>query len=134
MLQRNKVGKVTGKILIDGRDVGSAFKRMTGYVFQDDMLMSTMTVREALMFSAELRLPDAMPKHEKEQRVENVMADLGISHIADRRIGDAMSRGISGGEKRRVSIGMELVVSPHVLFLDEVFVESVHQINSHVAN
>lgn len=87
--------------------------------------MSTLTVRETLMFSAELRLPSCVSKEEKEEIVNNVMKDLGISHIADRRIGDTISRGISGGEKRRVSIGMELVISPHVLFLDEVWTYDV---------
>lgn len=81
--------------------------------------MGTMTVKECLMFSADLRLPDCVSKREKEKIVRAVMKDLGISHIADRRVGDALTRGISGGEKRRVSIGMELVTSPHILYLDE---------------
>jgi ABC-type multidrug transport system ATPase subunit len=92
---------------------------MTGYVFQDDILMGTLTVRECLMFSAELRLPSCVTYQEKVERVENAMKDLGITHIAERIIGTESSRGISGGEKRRVSIGVELVISPHVLFLDE---------------
>jgi ABC-type multidrug transport system ATPase subunit len=56
---------------------------------------------------------------EKIEIVEKVMEDLRITNIADRKVGDSYTRGISGGEKRRVSIGTELVVSPHVLFLDE---------------
>lgn len=92
---------------------------MTGYVFQDDILMPTLTVRECLMFSANLRLPSCVSTSEKEARVQKAMEDLGISHISERLIGNESTRGISGGEKRRVSIGMELVISPHVLFLDE---------------
>jgi ATP-binding cassette, subfamily G (WHITE), member 2 len=69
------------------------------------------------MFSANLRLPTCVTYQEKVNIVEKVMEDLRITHIADRKIGDSFSRGISGGEKRRVSIGTELVISPHVLVL-----------------
>jgi len=119
LANRNKTGTVSGKILLDGLPISSDFPRLTGYVFQDDVLMSTMTVRECITFSANLRLPDTMSTQQKKQRVEQTMEELGISHIADRKIGDSLDRGISGGEKRRVSIGMELVISPHIIFLDE---------------
>jgi ATP-binding cassette subfamily G (WHITE) protein 2 len=112
---RNKVGKVRGQILINGRPIGSDYNRLSGYVFQDDILMSTLTVRECISFSANLRLPDTFSKKEKELRVQQTMEELGIAHIADRKIGDSMDRGISGGEKRRVSIAMELVISPRML-------------------
>lgn len=71
------------------------------------------------MFSANLRLPESMPVAAKRERVEEVLAMLGLTHVADSRIGGPSQRGISGGEKRRVSIGVELVTSPAVLFLDE---------------
>lgn len=116
---RNKRGSVNGEVLINGQFRDSSFKRISGYVFQDDNLMPTLTVRECLAFSANLRLPSCITAAEKRQRVNSVMEELGIMHIAERRIGDSMNRGISGGEKRRVSIGMELVSSPSILFLDE---------------
>jgi ABC-type multidrug transport system ATPase subunit len=119
LANRTKVGTITGEIYVNGKPVDETYRRICGYVFQDDNLMSTMTVRECIMFSANLRLPDAMGKAEKESRVDQVMKDLGIYHLKDRKIGDHMHRGISGGEKRRVSIGMELVTSPHILYLDE---------------
>lgn len=68
--------------------------------------MSTLTVKECLMFSADLRLPDCISRKEKEQRVKQVLKDLRIEHIADTKIGGGFTRGISGGEKKRVCIGM----------------------------
>ncbi|KAJ3394693.1 hypothetical protein HDU84_006836 [Entophlyctis sp. JEL0112] len=87
--------------------------------------MPTLTVRETLMFSAQLRLPESVSRREKRARVEEVMATLGLTHVADVRVGGSggggrsARRGISGGEKRRVSIGVELVTSPAVIVLDE---------------
>jgi len=119
LANREKSGRVAGTILVNGRPIDKSYTRIAGYVFQEDVLMSTLTVKECLMFSANLRLPDCVPAAEKEQIVTQIMSELGITHIADRKIGDEMSRGISGGEKRRVSIGMELVIQPQLLFLDE---------------
>lgn len=119
LANRAKSGRVTGQIYVNGKLIDESYPRISGYVFQDDNIMSTSTVYECILFSANLRLPDAMGQSEKRKRVDQVMADLGISHLRDRNIGDHMNRGISGGEKRRVSIGMELVTSPHVLYLDE---------------
>ncbi|KAG2373890.1 hypothetical protein C9374_011775 [Naegleria lovaniensis] len=118
---RCKTGDVRGELLVNDKPIDYAqYKRMAGYVSQqDDHLMGTMTVFESIMFSAELRLPDAIPYAEKKRRVEQVMEELGISHIRDRKIGDSMTRGISGGEKRRVSIACELVISPQILYCDE---------------
>jgi ABC-type glutathione transport system ATPase component len=83
-------------------------------------------VFEALLFAARLRLPEWISEDEKKARVEGVMAKLGIAALRDVRIGYAgggggggRARGISGGEMRRVSIGLELVAKPDVLILDE---------------
>lgn len=80
-----------------------------------------LTVSEALLFAARLRLPEYVTDTEKRQRVEDVLEQLGLTHVRDSRIGGRTShaRGISGGEMRRVSIGLELVASPDVLILDE---------------
>ncbi len=80
-----------------------------------------LTVAEALLFAARLRLPEYVTDAEKRQRVEDVLEQLGLTHVRDSRIGEPVShaRGISGGEMRRVSIGLELVASPDVLILDE---------------
>jgi ABC-type multidrug transport system ATPase subunit len=81
--------------------------------------MDTLTVYETIMQSALLRLPEKMPLFMKKRRVNETMMELGIVGIANRKIGSSGKRGISGGEKRRVSIACELVTSPSILFLDE---------------
>jgi len=81
--------------------------------------MGTLTVRENLMFSASLRLPANIDKHDKLQKVEMIISDLGLNKVADSKVGNDVIRGISGGERKRTSIGMELITSPDVLFLDE---------------
>lgn len=78
-----------------------------------------LTVHEALLFAARLRLPESVPDTEKRVRVDALITQLGLAHIRDTRIGDGERRGISGGEMRRVSIGLELVARPDVLILDE---------------
>jgi hypothetical protein len=93
-----------------------------GFVPQQDILPPTLTVFEALLFAARLRLPESLPDSEKQARVKEVMEKLGISDLAGVRIGSNEGnkcRGISGGEMRRVSIGLELVARPDVLILDE---------------
>jgi len=93
---------------------------------QQDILPPTLTVFEALLFAARLRLPESISDVDKQARVEGVMDVLGIAALRDVRIGYAGEgggggrvRGISGGEMRRVSIGLELVAKPDVLILDE---------------
>eukprot|EP00741_Cyanophora_paradoxa_P023432 tig00021582_g22636.t1 len=110
---------LTGEILLNGRPRDKYFKRIAGYVLQDDVLRSTLTVKETLMFAAELRLPEEMGRTAKEKKVMAVIQELGLTKVVDTRIGDALKRGISGGERKRVSIGCELLTSPMILFLDE---------------
>lgn len=92
---------------------------MSGYVVQDDVIMGTLTVKENLMFSANLRLSPTISAKEKTERVDQVMDELGITHVANSKVGTQFIRGISGGERKRTNIGMELIVNSSVLFLDE---------------
>jgi ABC-type multidrug transport system ATPase subunit len=118
--RKHKRGVTSGQVFLNGSIPSRRqFKKMTGFVDQDDSLMGTLTVRETLTYAALMRLPRSMPLKLKKKRVEDVMNELGITRIADSLIGIPGQRGISGGEKRRVSIGKELVTSPSLLFLDE---------------
>ncbi|XP_053260077.1 broad substrate specificity ATP-binding cassette transporter ABCG2-like isoform X1 [Podarcis raffonei] len=110
---------LTGDILINGFPLPPNFKCISGYVVQDDIVMGTLTVRENLEFSAALRLPLSMSKKEKQERVETVLKELDLSKVADSKIGTHFIRGVSGGERKRTSIGLELITHPTVLFLDE---------------
>ncbi|KAJ3036219.1 hypothetical protein HDV00_002973 [Rhizophlyctis rosea] len=120
LARRSKAGTVTGEILVNGKFMSDeAYRSIVGFVDQEDTLMDTLTVYETILYSALLRLPRTMSYAEKKRRVEETMVELGIEGIANRRVGKAGARGISGGEKRRVSIACELVTSPSILFLDE---------------
>ena len=89
------------------------------YVTQDDNLIGTLTVRETISYSARLRLPDKMPREEKQALVEGTIIEMGLQDCADTVVGNWHLRGISGGEKRRVSIALEILMRPRLLFLDE---------------
>ncbi|KAF9352414.1 hypothetical protein BGX34_012170 [Mortierella sp. NVP85] len=120
LARRHKSGTVRGNIYVNGRTVSHhEYKRVVGYVDQEDTLMSTLTVYETILYSALLRLPRDMSFDAKRFRVMETMSELGILGIKDMRIGASGQRSISGGEKRRVSIACELVTSPSILFLDE---------------
>ncbi|GJZ69691.1 ABC transporter G family member 11 [Tanacetum coccineum] len=89
------------------------------YVTQDDNLIGTLTVRETISYSARLRLPDKMSWSDKRALVESTIVEMGLQDCADTVIGNWHLRGISGGEKRRVSIALEILMRPRLLFLDE---------------
>lgn len=112
--------RVTGNMLLDGQPIsGSGLRKRIAYVMQQDLLCPTQTPREALLFSASLRLPKSVPLSEKKAMVEKMLEDLGLTKCADTYIGDDMIRGISGGEKKRTSVGIELIMKPKLIFLDE---------------
>ncbi|NWW85610.1 ABCG2 protein, partial [Rhynochetos jubatus] len=110
---------LSGEVLIDGIPQPPNFKCISGYVVQDDVVMGTMTVRENLHFSAALRLPSSISVKEKEERVAQIISELGLNKVADAKVGTEFIRGVSGGERKRTNIGMELITEPPVLFLDE---------------
>ncbi|KAG1342343.1 ABC transporter G family member 11 [Cocos nucifera] len=110
--------KQSGQVLVNGWRQGLAFG-ISAYVTQDDILMTTLTVREAVYYSAQLQLPDSMTKSEKKERAEMTIREMGLQEAMDARIGGQASKGISGGQKRRVSICIEILTRPKLLFLDE---------------
>ncbi|NXU60818.1 ABCG2 protein, partial [Horornis vulcanius] len=110
---------LSGDILINGAPQPANFKCTSGYVVQDDVVMGTLTVRENLKFSAALRLPKSVKEREKNERVNQIIQELGLSKVADSKVGTQFTRGVSGGERKRTNIGMELITDPAILFLDE---------------
>ncbi|KAM0893120.1 hypothetical protein ACQ4PT_025319 [Festuca glaucescens] len=108
----------TGLILINGRREKLAFGT-SAYVTQDNMLMSTMSVREAVYYSAQLQLPGTMAAAEKRTHTDGVIREMGLGDAMDTRIGGRMTKGISGGQRKRLTICVEMLTRPRLLFLDE---------------
>ena len=92
---------------------------MVGYVVQDDIFSGMLTVRENIVFSANLRLSSLMTLEERLGRVDKVIEQLGLVECKNTRMGTELQRGVSGGERKRTCIAMEMILSPRILFLDE---------------
>ncbi|ESR37047.1 hypothetical protein CICLE_v10027954mg [Citrus x clementina] len=107
-----------GEILINGRKRALAYGT-SAYVTQDDALITTLTVSEAVYYSAQLQLPDTMTKLQKKERAEMTIKEMGLQDAMNTRIGGWGAKGLSGGQKRRVSICIEMLTRPKLLFLDE---------------
>lgn len=112
------VGDLSGSITLGSSPLPPSFKHRIGYVYQEDRLLNVATVYETLLTSAQLRCR-GLDASQIEDRVNGILQDLNLEHRRDSFIGDENVRGVSGGEKRRVSIGEELVIDCDVLFLDE---------------
>lgn len=93
-------------------------RKQIAFVAQEDSLSFTATPREAIRFSAKLRLPRITTDEEIEDITEKMLAELGLTGCADTMIGGDLIKGISGGERKRTSVGVELVVKPSLVFLD----------------
>lgn len=94
-------------------------RQMIAFVAQDDSLVGTQTPRESIRFSARLRLPRSTTAAELDGITSRMLSELGLTSCADTVVGHALLKGISGGERKRTSIGVELVVKPGMIFLDE---------------
>lgn len=103
-----------GTVEFDGKTTANL-----AYLQQSDHLMPYLTVRESLRYTARLRLSSTVPLPDKYSLVEQVILQLGLKECADTLIGDDWIKGISGGEKRRVSVGCQLLLNPSVIFMDE---------------
>ena len=111
----------TGQMLFNGAVPSTKVVRsVCSFVCQDDEgLLPYLTVRENLRFAAALRLPAHMSKAEKRDRAESVLLKLGLRDCANSLVGSEMVKGISGGEKRRTTIAIQILTDPQILFLDE---------------
>ncbi|PIA15271.1 hypothetical protein COEREDRAFT_82231 [Coemansia reversa NRRL 1564] len=114
-------GSLSGQVLFHGRQRNpGTYKRLTAYVQQDDIMHAMLTVNETLSYASRLRLPNSQyTQEEKSERVASIIKKLRLEGIRNSQIGNAKTRGVSGGERKRVSIGAELLTDPHLLFLDE---------------
>ncbi|EXX75679.1 uncharacterized protein OCT59_006902 [Rhizophagus irregularis] len=117
----DRVGKkgVQGTITLNGHKITKKSKRFVAYCTQDDIFYPHLTVKETLGYTARLRLPRELSRHDKLKQVENTMALLNLTKCADTIIGDQAIRGISGGERKRTNIASELLTDPSVILLDE---------------
>ncbi|KAH7048544.1 hypothetical protein BKA57DRAFT_424011 [Linnemannia elongata] len=116
----SKVPKDEGKIRVNGLEQDlSYYRKLIGFVPQEDVMMRELTVHDVLLHSAYMRLPSDLTHSQKTEKVLEIVDFLGLNSTMDSVVGDAEQRGISGGQRKRVNIGMELVTEPSILFLDE---------------
>ncbi|CAG5130203.1 unnamed protein product [Candidula unifasciata] len=111
----------SGDIRLNGWNVGDGIKNVSAYVQQDDLFIDTLTVREQLQFRALLRMDRRLDKSARLARVEEVIIELGLTNCADTRIGTpgGGKKGISGGERKRLSFASEALTNPPIFFCDE---------------
>ncbi|TVU48331.1 hypothetical protein EJB05_07965, partial [Eragrostis curvula] len=112
-------GAVEGTISYNDEPYCKSLKRRIGFVTQDDVLFTHLTVKETLTYAALLRLPRTMTRQQKEERAMDIIYELGLERCQDTMIGGSFVRGVSGGERKRVCIGNEILINPSLLFLDE---------------
>jgi len=108
-----------GTVFINGVDKTEIanFSAISAYVQQDDILFQTMSVRECLVFAAKLKLGGTL--EDKMKRVESIITELRLQKCSNTKIGGTLIKGVSGGERKRTSIGVELITDPMLIFLDE---------------
>ncbi|KAL0662061.1 hypothetical protein Bca4012_098898 [Brassica carinata] len=111
---------LSGLILINGKQESiHSYKKIIGFVPQDDIVHGNLTVEENIWFHAKCRLPAGQSKGDKVLVVERVIDSLGLQAVRSCLVGTVEKRGISGGQRKRVNVGLEMVMEPSILFLDE---------------
>ncbi|GAB9475706.1 Atp-binding protein [Globisporangium polare] len=116
---RNVHVTAESSVTVNGQPWSKQMKRFSSYIMQDDLFYQTITVREHLTFQARLRLGNKYSESECEARVKTVIEELGLTKCRDSLIGGPSLRGISGGERKRLSLATEMLTNPSILFVDE---------------
>ncbi|KAI9313001.1 hypothetical protein DFJ73DRAFT_935659, partial [Zopfochytrium polystomum] len=115
-----KVKRTGGELKINGSVAEmETFRKIIGYVPQEDVMLRELTVRENIEYAARVRLPSSWSKEDIDSHINNVLTALNLNGVASSQIGDELTRGISGGQRKRVNIGLELAAVPLAIFLDE---------------
>ncbi|KAL5033010.1 hypothetical protein RTP6_001034 [Batrachochytrium dendrobatidis] len=115
-----KINRTSGTLHVSGEKTEiTEFKKIIGFVPQEDIMHRELTVRENILHAARVRLPNSWTEKEIAEHVDNILQALNLSHVAYSTIGDETTRGISGGQRKRVNIAMELAAAPVCIFLDE---------------
>ena len=133
--RRLKGPDVSGQLLLNQSHFSeSRLRSMSTYVEQEDYLVGSLTVAETVSFAAKLALPSTLSSHERAQRVEDMLRDFGLRSVTKSCIGTPLKRGISGGEKRRVTTASQLITLPKVIFLGmELRIMTYIKMNRHQA-
>lgn len=128
VLSAKLFGLFDGEVTINGQIADKAIvRRVAGFVPQEDILFGSQTVREALQFYADLKLPTSLSSEQKKEMIDYILLELGLKKVENSLIGyvgadaaaSGLPRGLSGGERKRLSIGCQLISNPSLLFLDE---------------
>jgi len=120
---RKTIGQLSGSVTVNGAPRASEFVRKISYVPQEDNFMPAMTVAETCGLHAALKLPRGTPPDQAATRIDDVLCSMGMLHARDTLVGGVlpgglMLRGLSGGERRRLSVAVGILASPSIVFLD----------------
>eukprot|EP01117_Protostelium_nocturnum_P006613 TRINITY_DN237_c1_g1_i1.p1 TRINITY_DN237_c1_g1~~TRINITY_DN237_c1_g1_i1.p1 ORF type:complete len:1431 (+),score=551.25 TRINITY_DN237_c1_g1_i1:149-4441(+) len=119
LASRRQFGEITGAVTLNGKPQDNRWHRNVSYCVQGDLHYPRLTVKETFEFAAWSQMPELTPEEKKHERVDLALQLLGLKHAADTIVGNETLRGVSGGEKRRVTIGVEWVKNPNFFLLDE---------------
>ena len=108
-----------GEVLVNGKGMDKHFAKNSSYVLQHDLMLPFLTVEETLMYAARLRLPKHLDLERKREIVDQVIKILNLDVCRNTKVGGEGMKGISGGQRKRVAIGQELLTDPAVILLDE---------------